>query len=72
MRQLEEQASRPAPKYKRKQPDGEVQFVEELVRKYGDDYGKMARDIKINYMQRSEGDLKKRIKKWREAGGTID
>ena len=45
---------------------------EELVKKYGDDVGKMARDIKINYMQRSEGDLKKRIKTWREAGGKIE
>lgn len=72
IRQLEEEASRPVVKYKRKQPDGEREFVEALVRKYGDDYGKMARDIKINYMQRSEGDIKKRIKRWREAGGTIE
>jgi nucleolar protein 16 len=27
---------------------------------------------KINYMQRTEGDLKKRIKTWREAGGKIE
>jgi nucleolar protein 16 len=72
VRALEEVANRPTTKYKRRQPEGEVQFIEELVRKYGDDYGKMARDMKINYMQRSEGDLKKRIKKWREAGGKID
>ncbi|KAF2214972.1 hypothetical protein CERZMDRAFT_82854 [Cercospora zeae-maydis SCOH1-5] len=71
VRALEEQASRPAAKYKRRQPEGEVQFIEELVRKYGEDYGKMARDMKINYMQRSEGDLRKRIKKWKEAGGKI-
>ena len=69
---LEAQAARPAAKYKRRQPEGEVQFIEELVQKYGEDYGKMARDTKINYMQRSEGDLKKRIKKWKEAGGRID
>ncbi|KAM0719701.1 hypothetical protein Q7P37_003832 [Cladosporium fusiforme] len=72
VRQLEAQASRPGKKYKRKQTDNEVAFIEELVQKYGDDYGKMARDMKINYMQRSEGDLKKRIKKWREAGGSIE
>lgn len=69
---LEAQAARPAAKYKRRQPEGEVQFIEELVQKYGEDYGKMARDTKINYMQRSEGDLKKRIKKWKEAGGRVD
>jgi nucleolar protein 16 len=68
---LEARASMPAKKYKRKQTENEVAFIEELVKKYGDDVGKMTRDIKINYMQRSEGDLKKRIKIWREAGGKI-
>lgn len=72
IRELEKEANKPVMKYKRKQPEGERVFVEELVRKYGDDYEKMARDMKINYMQRSAGDLKKRIKKWRESGGTID
>lgn len=72
VRQLEARASMPAKKYKRKQTENEVAFIEELVKKYGDDTGKMARDIKINYMQRSEGDLKKRIKTWKEAGGKIE
>lgn len=72
VRELEAAASRPAKKYKRKQSENEVAFIEELVRKHGDDVGKMARDMKVNYMQRSEGDLKKRIKKWRESGGKID
>lgn len=72
VRELEARASMPAKKYKRKQTENEVAFIEELVRKYGDDYGKMSRDMKINYMQRSEGDLKKRIKTWREAGGRIE
>ncbi|CZT16915.1 related to Nucleolar protein 16 [Ramularia collo-cygni] len=72
VRKLEAAANRPVQKYKRRQPEGEVAFIEELVAKYGEDYGKMARDTKINYMQRSEGDLKKRIKKWRESGGRID
>ncbi|CAK4034181.1 Nucleolar 16 [Lecanosticta acicola] len=71
VRKLEAHASKSAAKYKRKQPEGERLFVEELVRKYGDDTGKMARDMKINYMQRSEGDIKRRIKKWRESGGSI-
>jgi nucleolar protein 16 len=72
VKQLEAEASRPVTKYKRKQPDGEREFIEDLVRKYGDDIGKMAQDTKINYMQRSEGDLKKRIKRWRENGGSIE
>ncbi|KAK3711173.1 Ribosome biogenesis protein Nop16 [Vermiconidia calcicola] len=69
--QLQNEASRPVPKYKRKQPEGERMFVEALVRKYGDDYGRMARDMEINYMQRSEGDLKRRVKRWREGGGIV-
>ncbi|KAH9842268.1 Ribosome biogenesis protein Nop16 [Teratosphaeria destructans] len=72
VRKLEQEASRPVKKYKFKQTEGERAFVEELVRKYGDDNAAMARDIKINYMQRSEGDLKRRVKKWREAGGSVD
>lgn len=72
VRKLEEEARKPAAKYERRQPEGEVLFVEELVRTYGDDYGKMARDMKINYMQRSEGDIKRRVKKWRESGGVLE
>lgn len=71
VRALEEQASRAMTKYKPKQSDGERGFVQELVEKYGDDYAKMARDIKINYMQRSEGDIKRRVRRWREAGRTV-
>ncbi|KAF2765421.1 hypothetical protein EJ03DRAFT_208652 [Teratosphaeria nubilosa] len=72
VRKLELEANQPVKKYKFKQTEGERAFVEELVRKYGDDYAAMARDIKVNYMQRSEGDLKRRVKKWREAGGSVD
>lgn len=69
VRQLEQRASLPAAKHIRPQTANEQAFIKELVQKYGDDYDKMARDIKLNYMQRSAGDLKKRIKKWRAAGG---
>ena len=69
---MEQEASRPAKKHVPKQSEGERAFVEELVAKYGDDYTAMARDMKINYMQRSEGDLKRRVKKWRESGGTVE
>lgn len=68
---LEEEANRPAAKYQRKQPEGEREFIEKLVRKYGDDYTAMSRDIKINYMQRSPADLRRRVKKWREQGGLV-
>jgi nucleolar protein 16 len=69
--QLENEARRPEKKYKHKQSEGEKAFIAELVMKYGADYAAMARDMKINYMQRSEGDLKRRVKKWREDGGEV-
>jgi nucleolar protein 16 len=72
VKQLEQEAKKPEYKYKFKQTENERAFCAELVKKYGDDYTAMARDMKINYMQRSEGDLKRRIKKWRESGGTVD
>ena len=72
VKKLEEEASKPVAKRKVRQSEGERAFIEELVRKHGDDYASMARDLKVNYMQRSEGDLKRRIKKWRESGGSVD
>ncbi len=68
---LQREASKPVVKYKHKQSEGEREFVEALLEKYGEDYGKMARDMKINYMQRSEADLKRRIRKWKESGGKL-
>ena len=72
VRGLEAEASRHVAKYRPKQSAGERDFVVELVAKYGDDYTAMTRDMKINYMQRSEGDLKRRIKRWRDAGGMLE
>jgi len=72
VKKLEQEASKPVAKRKQHQSEGERAFVVELVKKYGDDFEKMARDTEINYMQRSQGDLKRRVKKWRESGGTID
>jgi nucleolar protein 16 len=43
----------------------EEEWIEALVEKYGDDYGKMFRDRKLNIWQQSEGDIKKRVKVWR-------
>ena len=66
---LQKEASRPGVKHKFRQSEGEQAFVEELVEKYGEDFEAMARDMKINYMQRSIGDLKKRVKRWKAGGG---
>ncbi|KAK3672423.1 Ribosome biogenesis protein Nop16 [Recurvomyces mirabilis] len=72
VRELEREASRPKKTHKPRQSEGERAFIAELVEKHGDDFTAMARNMKINYMQRSEGDLRKRVKKWRESGGTVD
>lgn len=69
--QLEHRAQMPAAKYKRRQTENEQAFIEELVHKYGEDYGKMARDMKLNYMQRSKGDLKRRVSIWKGNGGAV-
>ncbi|KAK0247915.1 Ribosome biogenesis protein Nop16 [Friedmanniomyces endolithicus] len=72
VRRLEFEASRPKATHKPRQSENERAFVAELVAKHGDDYGAMTRDLKINYMQRSAGDLKRRVKKWRESGGMVE
>jgi len=71
VQKLELEAQRAEKKYVRKQSDGEKKFIEQLFARYGDDYAKMERDMQINYMQRSAGDLKRRIVKWRKAGGVV-
>lgn len=65
VRQLEEHASRPAAKVPRKQSERESQWIEELVQQHGDDYLAMSRDMKLNPMQQTVGDLKKRVKKYK-------
>jgi len=68
VRQLEASAM-PAEKRIRKQSEREEEWIERLVNKYGDDYQKMSRDMKLNPMQQSIGDIKRRVKKWKAAHG---
>jgi nucleolar protein 16 len=65
IQQLEEAARNGARKAPRKQSQREEEWLERLVSRYGDDYGKMARDRKLNPMQQTETDIKKRVKKWK-------
>ncbi|KAH8722662.1 nucleolar protein 16 [Phaeosphaeriaceae sp. PMI808] len=65
IRQLEEAARNGVRKAPRKQSQREEEWLERLVGRYGEDYGRMARDKKLNPMQQTEADIKKRVKKWK-------
>ena len=67
IRQLEEAARNGAKKAPRGQSQREQEWVERLVGKYGEDYGRMAKDRKLNPMQQTEADIRKRVLKWRAA-----
>ncbi len=41
---------------------GEVSWLKQIVAKYGDDMDRASRDRKLNPMQQSPGDLRKRVK----------
>lgn len=73
VKQLE--ASAFAPRHKKKKPPqstGEREWIERMVQKYGD--GKdgsdsvrmMQRDKKLNVWQYSEGEIRRRLKRWQE------
>ncbi|KAI9813465.1 MAG: Nucleolar protein 16 [Pycnora praestabilis] len=67
VKELEEQASRGVKKAPRKQSTREEEWVGALVEKYGEDYPKMVRDRRLNPMQQSEGDIRRRVKRWRDS-----
>lgn len=69
IRQLEEAARNGARKAPRKQSQKEEEWIERLVEKYGDDYVGMMRDRKLNPMQQSEGDIRRRVRRWKEVHG---
>jgi nucleolar protein 16 len=71
-RQLEELAESGVKRRPRMQSQREENWIEELVEKHGDDYGKMFRDRKLNVWQQSEGDIRRRVKKWKERRGGGD
>ncbi len=63
IRQLEAEASRPTAPARRYQSDREVEWLEHLAAKYGADTAAMARDVKLNPMQQTKGDIARRLKK---------
>lgn len=71
LRLLEEQAGRGAAKPKRKQSVREQEWITQLVAKYQDDYSKMARDRKLNPLQQTSADIRRRVQKWKADAGPI-
>ncbi|KAJ5239902.1 hypothetical protein N7468_004521 [Penicillium chermesinum] len=71
VKQLESQADKEGVATKAKKPrhqsTRESEWAERLVAKYGDDFTAMARDRKLNPMQQSVGDLRRRINKWKKS-----
>lgn len=50
----------------RKLSHREIDWIERLVERYGDDYRRMSGDIRLNPMQQSAGDIRRRVRKYRE------
>ena len=69
--ELEESARHEKKKRPRVQSAREREWCERLVKRWGDDWGGMSRDRRLNPMQQSEGDLRRRVELWRgkEGGG---
>ena len=66
IRRLEEQASVEVKQRPRKQSKREAEWISDLVQNYGDDYLGMVKDRKLNPYQQTEGDLRRRVKRWKE------
>lgn len=66
---LERQANVPTEKHIRHQSAQEREWVERLVAKHGDDTAAMVRDLKLNPMQQTEADIKRRLRSYREKTG---
>lgn len=55
----------------RMQSRREGEWIEALVSKWGENYKGMMTDRRLNPMQQSEGDLRRRIERWKEGRGNI-
>lgn len=62
---LEESAKHEKKKRPRVQSAREREWCERLVARWGDDWGGMSRDRRLNPMQQSEGDLRRRVELWK-------
>ncbi|EED19726.1 60S ribosomal subunit biogenesis protein Nop16, putative [Talaromyces stipitatus ATCC 10500] len=70
VRQLEMRALQEEEAVKKRRPrqqsKREEEWVERLVARHGDDIKAMVRDKKLNPMQQSEGDIRRRVRIWKE------
>ncbi|KAF2867769.1 ribosome biogenesis protein Nop16 [Massariosphaeria phaeospora] len=69
IRELERAARNGVRKAPRKQSQREAEWIERMVAKYGEDCAKMSRDRKLNPMQQTEADIRKRMQKWKATSG---
>ena len=66
-----EESAKHEKKRPRQQSKREREWCERLVGRWGDDWGAMSRDRRLNPLQQSEGDLRRRVELWKgkEGGG---
>ncbi|PSR78435.1 ribosome biogenesis protein Nop16 [Coniella lustricola] len=64
---LEEQANMPTEKHIRHQSAGEREWIERLIAKHGDDTAAMARDMRLNPMQQTGAEIRRKIKTYQGA-----
>jgi len=63
LRALEREANQPTEKTVRHQSSREVEWLQRLVARHGEDTAAMARDAKLNPMQQTAADIRRRLKK---------
>jgi nucleolar protein 16 len=66
VKQLEAEAAVPEEKAQRHQPDREREWLARLVERHGDDIQAMVWDRKLNPMQQTAGDIRRRLKMFKE------
>lgn len=68
--QVEQEAENEAKRKRpRQQSEREQDWLGKLVEAHGESTAAMVKDRKLNPMQQSEGDLKRRLKKWKQQHG---